>query len=48
MYGKTTDLKDDIEQSKVDFHISRIKFVEDAYINDDLYIYVDSLNAVAV
>ena len=42
MYWKTADLKDDIAQSKDDFHISRMKFMEDAYINDDLCIYVDS------
>ena len=36
MYWKTTDLKDDFEQSTDDFYISCIKFLEDAENKDDL------------
>ena len=36
MYCKTIDLNDDFVQSKDDFYISRIKFLEDAESKDDL------------
>ena len=36
MYWKTTDLKDDFVQSKDNFYISRIKFLEDTESKDNL------------
>ena len=36
MYWKTTDLKDDFVQSKDNFYISRIKFLEDTRVKTTL------------
>ena len=48
MYCKTTDLKDDFVQSKDDFYISGMKFLEDAESKDDIYRWDDCGKADAV